>query len=151
MKKKNKRIINLTLTVATSLTLLTGCNAPNTCDTNHSFQETRIEIRNYHAGYYYDVHEMRPCLNPDNTMNMCPYDSTEWMPGDFEWREQGKHDNPDEGWKKENSDPKDTDTGYSYKKTSDWDQVVCDGRDGHRERNGEVTGHTHLEEFYIQK
>lgn len=28
MKKKNKRIVNLTLTVATSLTLLTGCNAP---------------------------------------------------------------------------------------------------------------------------
>lgn len=136
---------------ALSLFALTGCMAPNTCDTNHSFQETRIEVRNYHAGYYYDVHEMRPCLNADNTMNMCPYDSTEWMPGDFEWREQGKYDNPDEGWTKEDGDPKETDTGYSYNKVSDWDQVVCDGRNEHQEHNGETVKHVHLEEFYIQQ
>lgn len=151
MKKKNKRIIHLTLTVATSLTLLTGCNAPHTCDTNHSFQETRIEIRNHKPGHYRYNHELRPCPNPDGSMKMCPHDEKVWVKGSFEWREQGKHDNPDEGWAKENSDPKNTDTGYSYKKTSDWDQVVCDGRDEHSSRNGEVTGHTHLEEFYIQK
>ena len=45
--RKPKKLVNLTLTVAASLTLLTGCGAPNMCDTNHSFQETRIEVRNY--------------------------------------------------------------------------------------------------------
>jgi hypothetical protein len=73
------------------------------------------------------------------------------MPGDFEWREQGKYDNPDEGWTKEDGDPKETDTGYSYNKVSDWDQVVCDGRNEHQEHNGETVKHVHLEEFYIQQ
>ena len=149
--RKPKKLVNLTLTVAASLTLLTGCGAPNMCDTNHSFQETRIEVRNYQAGHYQQNYGMRPCLNADGSMNMCPYDDTIWVQGHFEWREQGKHDNPDEGWVQENEDLKESDTGYSYKKTSDWDQIVCDGRDEHSSRNGEVTGHTHLEEFYIQK
>lgn len=149
--RKPKKLVNLTLTVAASLTLLTGCGAPNMCDTNHTFQETRIEVRNYQAGHYQQNYGMRPCLNADGSMNMCPYDDTIWVQGHFEWREQGKHDNPDEGWVQENEDLKESDTGYSYKKTSDWDQIVCDGRDEHSSRNGEVTGHTHLEEFYIQK
>lgn len=149
--RKPKKLVNLTLTVAASLTLLTGCGAPNMCDTNHSFQETRIEVRNYQAGHYQQNYDMRPCLNADGSMNMCPYDDTIWVQGHFEWREQGKYDNPDEGWVQENEDLKESDTGYSYKKTSDWDQIVCDGRDEHSSRNGEVTGHTHLEEFYIQK
>lgn len=149
--RKPKKLVNLTLTVAASLTLLTGCGAPNMCDTNHSFQETRIEVRNYQAGHYQQNYGMRPCLNADGSMNMCPYDDTIWVQGHFEWREQGKYDNPDEGWVQENEDLKESDTGYSYKKTSDWDQIVCDGRDEHSSRNGEVTGHTHLEEFYIQK
>lgn len=149
--RKPKKLVNLTLTVAASLTLLTGCGAPNMCDTNHTFQETRIEVRNYQAGHYQQNYGMRPCLNADGSMNMCPYDDSIWVQGHFEWREQGKHDNPDEGWVQENEDLKESDTGYSYKKTSDWDQIVCDGRDEHSSRNGEVTGHTHLEEFYIQK
>lgn len=149
--RKPKKLVNLTLTVAASLTLLTGCGAPNMCDTNHTFQETRIEVRNYQAGHYQQNYGMRPCLNADGSMNMCPYDDTIWAQGHFEWREQGKYDNPDEGWVQENEDLKESDTGYSYKKTSDWDQIVCDGRDEHSSRNGEVTGHTHLEEFYIQK
>lgn len=149
--RKPKKLVKLTLTVAASLTLLTGCGAPNTCDTNHSFQETRIEVRNYQAGHYQQNYGMRPCLTPDGSMNMCPYDDTIWVQGHFEWREQGKYSNPDEGWVQENEDLKESDTGYSYKKTSDWDQIVCDGRDEHSSRNGEVTGHTHLEEFYIQK
>lgn len=149
--RKPKKLVNLTLTVAASLTLLTGCGAPNMCDTNHSFQETRIEVRNYQAGHYQQNYGMRPCLNTDGSMNMCPYDDTIWVQGHFEWREQGKYGNPDEGWVQENEDLKESDTGYSYKKTSDWDQVVCDGRDEHHNRNGEVMGHTHLEEFYIQK
>lgn len=149
--RKPKKLVNLTLTVAASLTLLTGCGAPNTCDTNHSFQETRIEVRNYQAGHYQQNYGMRPCLNADGSMNMCPYDDTIWVQGHFEWREQGKYGNPDEGWVQENEDLKESDTGYSYKKTSDWDQSVCDGRDEHSSRNGEVTGHTHLEELYIQK
>ena len=149
--RKPKKLVSLTLTVAASLTLLTGCGAPNMCDTNHSFQETRIEVRNYQAGHYQQNYGMRPCLNADGSMNMCPYDDTIWVQGHFEWREQGKYDNPDEGWVQENEDLKESDTGYSYKKTSDWDQIVCDGRDEHSSRNGEVTGHTHLEEFYIQK
>ena len=149
--RKPKKLVNLTLTVAASLTLLTGCGAPNMCDTNHSFQETRIEVRNYQAGHYQQNYGMRPCLNADGSMNMCPYDDTIWVQGHFEWREQGKYDNPDEGCVQENEDLKESDTGYSYKKTSDWDQIVCDGRDEHSSRNGEVTGHTHLEEFYIQK
>lgn len=149
--RKPKKLVNLTLTVAASLTLLTGCGAPNMCDTNHSFQETRIEVRNYQAGHYQQNYGMRPCLNADGSMNMCPYYDTIWVQGHFEWREQGKYDNPDEGWVQENEDLKESDTGYSYKKTSDWDQIVCDGRDEHSSRNGEVTGHTHLEEFYIQK
>lgn len=149
--RKPKKLVNLTLTVAASLTLLTGCGAPNMCDTNHTFQETRIEVRNYQAGHYQQNYGMRPCLNADGSMNMCPYDDTIWVKGHFEWREQGKYDNPDEGWVQENEDLKESDTGYSYKKTSDWDQIVCDGRDEHSSRNGEVTGHTHLEEFYIQK
>ena len=149
--RKPKKLVNLTLTVTASLTLLTGCGAPNTCDTNHSFQETRIEVRNYQAGHYQQNYGMRPCLNPDGSMNMCPYDDTIWVQGHFEWREQGKYSNPDEGWVQENEDLKESDTGYSYKKTSDWDQIVCDGRDENSSRNGEVTGHTHLEEFYIQK
>lgn len=149
--RKPKKLVKLTLTVAASLTLLTGCGAPNMCDTNHSFQETRIEVRNYQAGHYQQNYGMRPCLNADGSMNMCPYDDTIWVQGHFEWREQGKYSNPDEGWVQENEDLKESDTGYSYKKTSDWDQIVCDGRDEHSSRNGEVTGHTHLEEFYIQK
>ena len=149
--RKPKKLVNLTLTVAASLTLLTGCGAPNMCDTNHTFQETRTEVRNYQAGHYQQNYGMRPCLNADGSMNMCPYDDTIWVQGHFEWREQGKYDNPDEGWVQENEDLKESDTGYSYKKTSDWDQIVCDGRDEHSSRNGEVTGHTHLEEFYIQK
>lgn len=149
--RKPKKLVNLTLTVAASLTLLTGCGAPNMCDTNHSFQETRIEVRNYQTGHYQQNYGMRPCLNADGSMNMCPYDDTIWVQGHFEWREQGKYGNPDEGWVQENEDLKESDTGYSYKKTSDWDQSVCDGRDEHSSRNGEVTGHTHLEEFYIQK
>lgn len=149
--RKPKKLVNLTLTVAASLTLLTGCGSPNTCDTNHSFQETRIEVRNYQAGHYQQNYGMRPCLNADGSMNMCPYDDTIWVQGHFEWREQGKYDNPNEGWVQENEDLKESDTGYSYKKTSDWDQVVCDGRDEHHNRNGDVTGHTHLEEFYVQQ
>lgn len=149
--RKPKKLVKLTLTVAALLTLLTGCGAPNRCDTSHSFQDTRIEVRNYQAGHYQQNYGMRPCLNPDGSMNMCPYDDTIWVQGHFEWREQGKYDDPDEGWVQENEDLKESDTGYSYKKTSDWDQIVCDGRDEHSSRNGEVTGHTHLEEFYIQK
>ena len=84
--RKPKKLVNLTLTVAASLTLLTGCGAPNMCDTNHSFQETRIEVRNYQAGHFQQNYGMRPCLNADGSMNMCPYDDTIWVQGHFEWR-----------------------------------------------------------------
>ena len=105
-----------TLSTLAAITILTGCTAPNTCDTNHTSQETRIETRNYEAGH-------------------------------FEWREQGKYNNPNEGWVTENNDPKETNTGYSYKKTMGWDKITCNSE----QDNGKIVEHAHLDEFYIQK
>ena len=136
-----------TLVALATVTLLTGCATPTTCDTNHSFQETRIEIRNYETGYFQGDYGMRPCLNPDGSMNMCPYDDTIWVQGHFEWREQGKYDNPNEGWVTENNDPKETNTGYSYKKTMGWDKITCNNE----QDNGKIVEHAHRDEFYIQK
>lgn len=83
---------------AASMLALTSCGMrPATCTTNETNQETRIEIRNYKPGYSEWIHEMRPCLNANGGVDMCPYDAREWNPGKYEWRTVGDHADPEEG------------------------------------------------------
>lgn len=135
---------------AAAMLALTSCAAqPATCTINETSQETRIEIRNYKPGYSEWIHEMRPCLNANGGVDMCPYDAREWNPGSYQWRAVGDHADPEEGWNNGSGDPEKSTTGYSYIQHKENDTAVCDGREEFKDKDGKVINHNVTDTFYI--
>lgn len=158
MQKKNQPLsgdeIFLYVALAFMLTLMVvgigyaaWINRPTpTIDTNHNFQVTRIETRNFKEGEWHRYSHFGDCRNIDGSTYTCIVDDDYWVGDTFEWREAGKYENADEGWVKVESDVKPTDTEYAYRKVSDWDVVRDAPGDS---RNGQVVKHVHLDEFYL--
>lgn len=129
--------------------LLTGCfNIPVTCDTNQRTTYAPIEIRNQQPGYVEPYVEYYPC----NQQVTCQRYVSRWVDGSLEWRDKGKYDNPDEGWRTWYGDPKKSeDSETPYRVTEESDKVICDNRDNFKHRNGEHVRHNVKTTIYTPK
>lgn len=131
--------------------LLTGCNAPNLCEVNINETRVNVEVRNVSSSYTAYRTEYYTCYDYNNKPSTCTRQDPYQVDGGLDWREAGKYDNPDEGWTHWVGDAKRVDNlDQPYKLDVESDDMICDGRENHKARDGEIVAHNSYSKFYVR-
>lgn len=138
----------LSALAALPVLLLTGCDSPNICEVNINETRVNVEVRNVSSSYTWYSTEYYTC--PDGK-GVCSRQDPHWEDGGLDWREAGKYDNPDEGWTHWTGDAKRVDNlDQPYKLDVESDDMICDGRENHKARDGEIVAHNTYSKFYVR-
>lgn len=125
--------------------LVTREAIPNHCYINHQTTDTPIETRNYKPSRSWSTHEWGWCFNPTKaTYEGCWKDEDHYEPATFEWRYVGTED-----WAKETREPAGTDNEHPYRRVTEYDVQICDGRSQHADKNGQIESHQVSVSYYI--
>ena len=125
--------------------ILSRHTMPQRCYMNTQTTDTPIETRNYSPAKSWPSQEWGWCFNPNKAgYEGCWKSVDHYEAATFERRYVGTED-----WAKESREPDGTDNERPYRRVTEYDVQVCDGRSEYADRNGRIESHHVTVGYYI--